>query len=149
MALWPSRRIVSTMPSAVSGLTKEDAPAVAGVPSGSSRHWEASMHRYCAYMAPPATATVLPASAWAPAEDPALTTVPAPSFPTGIDLPTRLARALIAAAGMLAVTTGLSMGPETFAVPISAPANRSPRSEGLMGDASIRISTSLGWGSEM
>ena len=62
---------------------------------------EASTRRYCAYMAPPATATVLPANAWASAEDPALTTVPAPSFPTGIDLPTRPARALIAAADML------------------------------------------------
>ena len=34
-ALWPSRRMVSVMPSAVSGLTKQDAPSAAVVPAGS------------------------------------------------------------------------------------------------------------------
>ena len=36
-AVWPSRRIVSIMPRAVSGLTKQDAPSAAVVPAGSCR----------------------------------------------------------------------------------------------------------------
>ena len=37
-ALCPSLRMVSTMPRAVSGLTKQDAPSAAVVPSSSGRH---------------------------------------------------------------------------------------------------------------
>src|SRR5271165_4428627 len=110
------------MPSAVSGLTNEEAPSLAGVPSGKTRHTDASTHRYCAYIAPPARETVLPRSAWAFGDVPASTTVPAPSFPTGNDSPTRPPRALIVVAGTEAVTTGLSAGPETVAVDMSAPA---------------------------
>jgi hypothetical protein len=48
---------------------------------------------------------------------------------------------------MLAVTTGWSGVPEALAVVMSAPAKRSPWSEGLMGEASMRTTTSSGLGS--
>src|SRR4030095_5606875 len=73
------------MPSEVSGLTKHEAPAAAVVPSGRTRHWPAFRQRYCEYIAPPKMATVLPRSACASPDEPALTTTPAPSLPTGID----------------------------------------------------------------
>ena len=84
-AEWPSMRMVSTMPSAVNGLTKQDAPSRAVVPSWSGSASEALTLRYWAYMAPPNPATVLPSSPWAVADVPAATTVPAPSLPTGMD----------------------------------------------------------------
>ena len=84
-ALWPSRRMVSVMPSAVSGLTKQEAPSAAVVPAGSGRTSFARSTRYCAYIAPPIIATVLPISALAASDDPVLITTPAPSLPTGID----------------------------------------------------------------
>src|SRR5450830_1482892 len=87
-AVWPSRRIVSTMPKAVSGLTKHEAPSAAVASSGSRRHWLRGTQRYWAYIAPPMAATFLPSRAWAAAEVPAATTVPAPSLPTGSDCPT-------------------------------------------------------------
>src|SRR5246127_5461120 len=85
----PSRRMVSVIPSAVIGLTNEDAPSLAVAPSGRTRHAEASTARYCEYIAPPAIATVFPTRAWAAEDDPAATTVPAPSLPTGSDLSSR------------------------------------------------------------
>ena len=103
-AVWPSRRIVPTRPSTVSGFTKHDAPSTAGHPAGSSRHCETSTHRYCEYIAPPSTATVLPSSAWAASDAPAATTVPAPSLPTGRESPTRPARPGNAAGGTVADT---------------------------------------------
>src|SRR5215475_11268024 len=62
-ALWPSRFIVSVMPSAVSGLTNHEAPSAAVVPAG--RGWQsvAFRSRYCAYIAPPIIDTILPSSA--------------------------------------------------------------------------------------
>src|SRR5215468_6841119 len=83
-ALWPSRFIVSVMPSAVSGLTNHEAPSAAVVPAG--RGWQsvAFRSRYCAYIAPPIIDTVLPSSACAASDELALITVPAPSLPTGI-----------------------------------------------------------------
>ena len=146
-ALWPSRRMVSTMPSAVSGLTKHDAPSAALAPSGSTRHWSARMARYCAYIAPPSTATVLPSSACAVGDAPAATTVPAPSLPTGMDWPTRAAMLFIARSGTCAVTTGRAGVPEARAVAISAAPNSNPMSDGLMGVASMRTMTSSAAGS--
>ena len=84
-ALWPSARMVATMPSAVSGLTNQEAPSAGVVPGGSTRHVTALTQRYCEYMAPPTMATVLPISACAAGDAPAWTTTPAPSLPTGID----------------------------------------------------------------
>jgi hypothetical protein len=141
--------MVSTIPSAVRGLTKQDAPSAGVVPGGSTRHCTALMVRYCVYMAPPRMATVFPRSACAAGEAPAWTTTPAPSLPTGSDWPTRPLIAFIAAGGMLAVTTGLSAGPEDFAVLMSAPPKSRPWSEGLMGEASTRTTTSSGLGSGM
>ena len=146
-ALWPSRRMVSTMPSAVSGLTKHDAPSAGVVPAGSTRQSAAFRQRYCAYMAPPIMATVLPSSAWAASDAPALTTTPAPSLPTGIDSSRRPAIAFIAASGTVAVTTGASPVPDNLAVVISAAPRSSPRSEGLIGVASTRTTTSSAAGS--
>ena len=145
-ALWPSRRIVSTMPSAVSGFTKQDAPSAGRVPSGSTRHWSALMVRYCAYIAPPSTATVLPSRACAGADAPAATTTPAPSLPTGRDCPTRAAMLFMSRSGMRAVTTGLAGVPATLAVPMSAAPKSSPMSDGLIGVASMRTTTSSGAG---
>src|SRR3954464_12177472 len=82
----PSRRMVSTIPRAVKGLTKDDAPSVAVAPSGRTRHAEASTARYCEYIAPPASPTVSPTRGGAGGDEPAATTVPAPSLPTGSDL---------------------------------------------------------------
>src|SRR6266436_9407391 len=69
-ALWPSRRIVSVMPSAVSGLTKQEAPSAGVIPAGSGRHSVTLRQRYCAYIAPPIIATVFPISAFAASDDP-------------------------------------------------------------------------------
>ncbi len=145
-AVWFSSRMVSTMPSTVMGLTNEDAPSTAEVPSGSSRHRDTSTQRYWAYMSPPTTATVLPSRAAAAADWPAATTVPAPSLPVGIGMPTRPAAALMAASGSGAVTTGRSAEPAETAAVTSAPAKSRPRSDGLIGAASIRTTTSPGPG---
>src|SRR5438046_5367564 len=98
--------MVATMPSAVSGLTKQEAPSAGVVPGGNTRHCTALMQRYCEYIAPPRMATVLPISACAAGDVPAWTTTPAPSLPTGSDCSRRPAIAFVAAGGMLAVTTG-------------------------------------------
>src|SRR5438128_5315562 len=144
-AEWPSARMVSIMPSAVSGFTKQEAPSAGVVPRGKTRHWLALMQRNCAYIAPPRIATVFPISAWAWSAEPVRTTTPAPSLPTGNDWSMRPIIDFIMGGGMLAVTIGLSRVPETFAVDMSAPPNISPRSEGLMGDASTRTTTSSGF----
>ncbi len=90
-------------------------------------------HRYCEYIAPPKMATVLPSSACAAADEPAPTTTPAPSLPTGIDWSSRPAMLVIRPSGMRAVTTGFAGVPDCLAVLMSAAPNRSPRSEGLIG----------------
>ena len=134
------------MPRAVSGLTKQEAPSAGRVPSGSARQCAALTQRYCEYIAPPKTATVRPTSACASADAPAPTTTPAPSLPTGSDWSTRPAMLFIRLSGMRAVTTGLSAVPDCLAVLMSAAPNRSPWSEGLIGLASTRTSTSSDWG---
>ena len=126
------------MPSAVSGLTNEDAPSTADVPGGKTRHDDPLATRNCAYIDPPATATVRPRSACASGEGPAATTVPAPSLPAGSDLPTRPERTRSAPSGSGAVTTGRSDVPSTDAVSKSAPASNRPKSDGLIGAASTR-----------
>src|ERR1700727_2577711 len=103
------------MARAVSGLTKLDAPSAAVVPGGSTRHPSALTHRYCEYIAPPTAATVFPASPGAAGDEPARSTTPAPSFPTGIDWPTRAAMKRIAFSGIVAVTTGRAGVPPTRA----------------------------------
>src|SRR5437588_8138468 len=122
--------MVSVMPSDVSGLTKQDAPSAAVVPAGSSSTSLALMQRYCAYIAPPIMATVLPISALAGSDDPVLITTPAPSLPTGIDSSIRPAIAFIPASGTWAVTTGESLVPDALAVAMSAAPIKRPRSEG-------------------
>ena len=143
-ALWPSRRMVSTMPSAVNGLTNDEAPSAGVAPAGSSRHWSAGMARYCWYIAPPSNATVLPSSACAALDAPAWTTTPAPSLPTGIDSSSRPAIAFIAPSGTRAVSTGSAAVPDWMAVLMSAAPNSKPRSDGLSGAPSIRTNTSSG-----
>ena len=105
------------------------------------------MVRYCVYIAPPIIETFLPISAFAASEDPVLITTPAPSLPTGSDWSSRAAIIRRAASGILAVTTGASLLPETFAVDMSAGPIRSPRSDGLIGVASTRTTTSSSAGS--
>src|SRR5882672_6203791 len=139
--------MVSVMPSAVSGLTKHEAPSAGVMPAGSGRHSLTFRQRYCAYMAPPIMATVLPISAFAASDDPVLITTPAPSLPTGMDSSSRPAIAFIAASGTFAVITGASLVPQALAVVMSAAPTRSPRSDGLIGEASTRTTTSSGPGS--
>src|SRR5450432_4853947 len=127
--------MVSVIPSAVSGLTKHDAPSAGVTPSGSGSTSAALRQRYCAYIAPPIIATVLPINAFAASEDPVLTTTPAPSLPTGIDSSSRPAIAFIAPSGTFAVITGASFVPDAFAVVMSAAPISSPRSDGLIGEA--------------
>ncbi len=140
--------MVSVMPSAVSGLTKHEAPSAAVAPAGNTNTSRAFRQRYCAYMAPPIIATVLPINAFAASDDPVLITVPAPSLPTGIDSSSRPAMAFMAASGTFAVITGASLVPDDFAVVMSAAPIRSPMSDGLIGVASTRttISSSAGSG---
>src|SRR3954466_3671023 len=107
--------MVSTIPRAVKGLTKDDAPSFAVALSGSTRHPDASTARYCAYIAPPATPTVLPRSFWAAGDDPAATTVPAPSLPTGSDLSIRADSSPRAPARNGALTMGRSGVPAVVA----------------------------------
>ena len=135
------------MLSAVSGLTKHDAPWAGSVPSGRARDSEVSTQRYSAYVAPPMMATVRPSSARAASDEPVATTTPAPSLPTGIDWPLRAARPRIVCGGIVAVTTGFSAVPDSVAVSRSAVDNSNPRSDGLIGAASIRTSTSFASGS--
>ena len=139
--------MVSTMPRAVSGFTKHEAAWAGSVPSGIGRQSFAGKQRYWPYISPASSATVRPRSAWAASEEPAATTTPAPSLPTGRGWSRRAAIARIAGGGTSAVTTGSSAVPDARAVVMSAPPNRSPRSEGLIGDASTRTSTSSGPGS--
>ena len=103
-ALWPSRFMVSVMPSAVSGLTNHEAPSAALVPAGSGWQSVAFSRRYCAYIPPPTIDTVLPFSACAASDEPALITVPAPSLPTGMASSSRAARKGRDVAGTFAVT---------------------------------------------
>src|SRR5579872_1693815 len=107
--------MVPTIPSAVRGLTKQDAPSAALAPSGRSRHWFMLTQRYCAYIAPPRTATFLPMSACAEAEDPAAITVPAPSLPTGMETSMRAAMACTALGLSAAVSTGEAAVPDALA----------------------------------
>src|ERR1700758_2240882 len=138
--------MVSSIPRAVKGLTKDEAPSFAVVPSGKTRHAAASTARYCAYIPPPAIPTDLPTRAWAAEDDPAATTVPAPSLPTGSGLSTRAESPSSAASLNVAVTTGRSGVPAVVAVDMSAPAMRTPKSDGLTGEDSMRTSTSLSGG---
>ncbi len=117
------------------------------MPSGSTRQSAARIVRYCAYMAPPIIATVLPINAFAASDDPVLMTTPAPSLPTGMDSSSRPAMARIAASGTFAVITGASLVPEAFAVVTSAAPISRPRSDGLIGEASTRTTTSSADGS--
>ena len=138
--------MVSSIPRAVNGLTNDDAPSLAVAPSGKTRHADASTARYCVYIAPPAIPTVFPSRACAADDDPAATTVPAPSLPTGSGLSTRAESPARAPAPNDAVTTGRSGVPATVAVVMSAPAMRTPKSDGLIGEASTRTNTSLAAG---
>src|SRR5271156_1256391 len=138
--------MVSSIPRAVKGLTNDDAPSFAVAPSGKTRQVEASTTRYWVYIAPPAIPTLLPKRACAADDDPAATTVPAPSLPTGSDLSTRAESPPTAPAPNDAVTMGRSGVPATVAVVMSAPAIRTPRSDGLIGEASTRTNTSLAAG---
>src|SRR5258705_7321362 len=130
--------MVSTIPSAVSGLTKQSAPSAGVVPGGNTRHCTALMQRYCAYIAPPRIATVFPISACAAGDEPAWTTTPAASFPTGNDCSRRPASAFNTAGEMLAATTGSSAVPEAFAPLMAAPPHRRARSGGVIGQGADR-----------
>lgn len=138
----PSRRMVSTIPSAVSGFTNDDAPSTGSAPSGSGRHIRAGATQYSAYAAPPRKPTARPSRACASGDSPAATTTPDPSLPTGMASPTLATRDPMTASVIGAVTTGSSFVPPAIARETSALASISARSEGLIGAASTRTSTS-------
>ena len=127
-------------------IDKEDAPWRGEVPSGSGRQLCADAQRYWAYMAPPKRATVLPSSAWAASDVPASTTTPAPSLPTGKGLSTRAVTLACSSVGMGAESTGIPFMSAVCAALISAGPNSNPRSDGLIGAASIRTRTSSALG---
>ena len=104
-ALWPSRRIVSTMPSAVSGLTKHDAPSAGVVPGGSTRHCSALTRSVLRVHGAAEHGHRLAEQRLRGGDAPASITTPAPSLPTGSDWPSRPAIAFIARSGTRAVTT--------------------------------------------
>ena len=79
--------------------------------------------------------------------DPADTTVPAPSFPAVRAFPTRAASEARARCGICAVMIGRSVVPENWAASTSAPARRTPRSDGFIGVASTLTITSCDPGS--
>src|SRR5215475_4582581 len=136
--------MVSTMPSAVRGFTKHEAASTGAVPSGRTRQCGAAMQRYCAYMAPPRMPTTLPRRACAAPDVPAATTTPPPSLPAGIVRPMRPAAACIASGASVARTACTATRASRTIVLISARANMTPKSDGLMGAASIRTTTSSG-----
>jgi hypothetical protein len=81
------------------------------------------------YIAQPAIPTVFPSRACAADDDPATTTVPAPSLPTGSGLSIRAESPARAPAPNDAVTMGRSGVPSTVAVVMSAPGMRTPKSD--------------------
>ena len=97
-------------------------PVLGRCPLGQDQTRGASTTRYCVYIAPPAMPTVFPSRACAADDDPAATTVPAPSLPTGSDLSIRAESPARAPAPNDAVTMGRSGVPATVAVVMSAPA---------------------------
>ena len=138
----PSRRMVSTIPSAVSGFTNAEAPSTGSAPSGSGRHIRGEARQYSPYAAPPRKPTVRPSSACASGDAPAATTRPLPSLPAVIDWPTLAASTRMTGSAMAAVTVGSSADPLATASETSAIASSSARSDGLIGAASTRTSTS-------
>ena len=101
----------------------------------------AGTHLYCEYIAPPAKPTVLPIISFT--FSPASTTTPAPSLPTCIDSSILCFIAPIRAGCIFIVVIVSSSDPDVLIDEISAAKlKRSPRSDGLIGAASIFISTS-------
>src|SRR6185503_15991684 len=135
------------MLNAVSGFTKQEAACCAVVPLGNTSASTAFATLNCEYIEPLATATSFPMSACAAGDDPALTTVPAPSLPTGMDSSKRALNAGIARSRMLAVRTGLAVAPDCFAVFMSTGPRSRAMSDGLIGVASTRITISSAAGS--
>ena len=142
----PSLRMVSTIPSAVSGFTKRRCSLDRVRALGQRQAHPGEARQYSPYVAPPRNPTVRPSSASASADSPAATTTPAPSLPTAIAWPTRAARAGITGSGIGAVTVGSSSEPPATACERSAIASNNARSEDLTGAASTRTSTSRGPG---
>src|SRR5580658_125387 len=133
------------MPSAVNGLTNAEAPSFAVVPAGNTIQSASLATRYCAYIPGVRVATVFPRSACASA--PAFTTLPAPSLPTGSAWSSRPATPARRAFGTDAVRVGRSAVPPARIVERSAGPSNRPRSDGLIGEASMRTTTSSAAGS--
>ena len=138
--------MVSTIPSAVSGLTKQDALSAEVTPSFMTKQAAAFTQRYCEYIEPPATPTVFPTRS-SNSLLPALTTTPPPSLPTGRDWSNLVSNILKRPSGISIVTTAASPSPETDMEDTSAGPINSPKSEGFIGEASIFIRTSSSLGS--
>ena len=138
-AVSPSSRIVPTMPRTVIGLTNQPAAGAGVTSSGSTRHSAAFAVRYCEYMAPPATATVRPSSVCASADVLGVDDDAGARFPVGSDMPIRPAMPARISAGTSSRTVPSS---ERWAVCGSAGPSSRPRSDGWIGAASTRRTTS-------
>ena len=143
-ALCSSRRMVATMPRAVSGLTKAAAACLAVIPSGNGSTSAARSFRWRVYIPPPTAPTTRPMRC--PALAPAATTTPPPSLPTGSDFPARRLMNGANWGGIFAVALGRPEDVPAASVFMSAGPNITPMSEGFTGAASIRTTISSGPG---
>ena len=136
--------MVSSMASAVRGLIRAAAPRGIGIATGSGRMSDTGNTRRWDSIPPPITATALPTrSAW---RSPAAVTIPAPSFPTASDLPTREASAARFSGGISKTAVFPMPSPETTAVDRSAGPSSMPISAGWRGAATTLTTTSSGPG---
>ncbi len=143
----PSRRMVSSIPSAVSGLTNDDAPSLRRGAVGQHQARRRVDHAVLRVHRAACDPDRLAKQRLRRRRRPAATTVPAPSLPTGSESPMRANRPASAPSRSGAVTTGRSGVPATAAADMSATLGISrPRSGGLTGDASTRTTTSSGPG---
>ena len=144
----PRARIVSTMPSAVSGLTKQRRPRPVSCPAAAPGIATALMHAVLRVHRAAEDRDGLAEQRLRGRRRARLDDHAGAFVADGQRLlETRRPSHFMTAGVIVAVTTGLSAVPEALAVLMSAPPNRSPRSEGLMGDASTRTTTSSGFGS--
>ena len=146
-ALKPSIFICSVKPSEVRGLTNIEAPSATLAPSGRMMQSRAFSLRTVVYIAPPSMPTVLPIMS--DTSDPAAITVPAPSLPTAMDSPTRPFTMFMVPLCRSIVSSGRSALPPLFMVERSAGPSSRPRSDGLIGVASTRTTTSSAAGASM
>ena len=127
------------------GFTNEEAASSGVVCSSIKRQLFAGMHRYWLYIPPPANPTVFPIIPFAPG--PASTITPEPSLPKGINWLSLGCRGAINFVFNLILVLVFCLSPEVSISERSAAWLKSlPKSDGLIGAASIRTKTSFSCG---